>query len=127
PTTWTAGLLKLSGASAKRGAGNVTVQGATAASALSILSTVTNGVDDSATLNLFGGGASGVADQGYADLGAGINEVVGSLRLNNVAQANGITYGSSGSAALFQSDEYFSGSGVVTVGLAGDFDGNGSV
>ena len=126
-TTVTAGMLAVSGASATLGTGNVTVLGTTIGSALVIESGVTSALDDGATLNLIGGGTAGVADQGYADLGAGINEVIVSLLLNGVMQANGITYGSTASSALFQSDEYFAGAGVVSVGLLGDFNSDGSV
>jgi hypothetical protein len=123
----TAGALSVLGATATLGTGNVTVQGTTAGTALLIQSGVDNAIDNAATLNLLGGGTAGVADQGYADLGAGINEIIGSLLLNGAPQANGITYGSTASGALFQSDEYFTGTGVVSVGLPGDFNGDGSV
>jgi autotransporter-associated beta strand protein len=126
-TSVTAGVLSIAGASAGLGAGNVTVQGAT--SALSISSGVGDAIDDGATVNLFGGGTSGVADQGYADLGAGINEAVGSLLLNGVVQPNG-TYGSSLSSATFKLNEYFAGLGILTVGptiFAGDYNDDGTV
>jgi autotransporter-associated beta strand protein len=126
-TTVSAGMLTISGASARLGRGNVTVQGTSAGTALTIQSGVTDAINDGATLSLFGGGAAGVADQGYASLGAGINESVGALILNGVAQATGLTFGSTGSSAVVQSDEYFAGAGVVSVGLPGDFNGNGSV
>ncbi len=120
-TTVSAGVLTVSGTSASLGDGNVTVMGTTAGTALLIQSGVNDAINDGATLNLLGGGAAGVADQGYANLGAGINEVVGSLLLSGVTQVNGITYGSTSSSALIQSNEYFAGAGVVSVGLLGDF------
>jgi hypothetical protein len=47
-------------------------------------------------------------------LDSGVNETVGSLLLNGVLQPGG-TYGSSASGAMFPNDEYFSGTGVLTV------------
>ncbi len=96
-TTVSAGTLTVSGGNGRLGTGSVTVQGAT--SALSI-QTGNNVIDDAATLSLFGGGAAGIADQGYANIGVGLNETVGSLLLGGVAQANGITYGSTSSGAV---------------------------
>jgi len=113
-TTVAAGLLTLSGASAKLGTSNVTVQGTTAGTALQIQSGVTNAIVNTATLSLLGGGTAGVADRGYIDLGAGINETVNMLLLNGVVQGPG-TYGSSASSATFKINEYFAGSGIVTV------------
>ena len=55
-----------------------------------------------------------MADQNFAILGAGVNEVVGGLVLGGVSQAPG-TYGSTASGAQFQNDEFFSGTGTVTV------------
>jgi autotransporter-associated beta strand protein len=130
-TTISAGLLTVSGDAASLGLSNVTVQGTTAGTALVIESGVDNAIDDAATLNLFGGGAAGVADQGYANLGEDITEIVGTLLLNGVAQPNG-TYGSSLSAATFKLDEYFTGTGILQVGatpaiLAGDYNDDGVV
>ena len=126
-TTVSAGLLSISGAAAKLGAGSVTVQGTAAGTALAIQSGVTNAIDDGAVLSLLGGGTPGVADQGYANLGAAINEIVDALLLGGAAQINGLTYGSTLSGALIQSDEYFAGTGVVSVGLLGDFNNDNSV
>jgi autotransporter-associated beta strand protein len=123
------GLLAVTGATAKLGSGNVTVQdaGIGAGAGLLIQTGVANAIDDGATLSLLGGGAANVADAGFAFLEAGIDEGVGSLLLGGMAQANGITYGSTTSSALFQSDEYFGGSGLVSVGLPGDFNDDNSV
>ena len=126
-TTVSGGSLIISASSATLGSGNVTVQGAAAGTSLVIQSGVANAINDSALLSLEGGGTADVADQGYASLGAGTNEFVGSLFLGLVAQAQGLTYGSTSSGAAVQSDEYFSGTGIVSVGLLGDFNGDGSV
>ncbi len=128
-TTVADGTLVISGASATLGNGNVTVQGTTPGTALLIQSGVANAIDDIATMNLFGGGTAGVADQGYVDLGAGISEVIGSLFLNGVMQPNG-TYGATGSGATHVMDEYFAGSGILSVGaliFAGDYNDDGFV
>jgi autotransporter-associated beta strand protein len=126
-TTLAAGTLTVPGASAHLGTGDVTIQGTTAGTALVIQTGVGNAINDVASLSLAGGGTLGVADQGYANLGSGTNEFVGSLLLGLVAQAQGLTYGSTVSGAVVQSDEYFSGSGIVSVGLLGDFNDDGSV
>jgi autotransporter-associated beta strand protein len=113
------GTLDVSGASATLGTGDVTVHSANlvfanAVAVLKIESGVANAIANSATLSLAGGNAAGVADDGYADLGTGVNEVVGNLVLGGVPQAPG-TYGSTASTATFQNDEYFAGAGIVTV------------
>jgi fibronectin-binding autotransporter adhesin len=126
-TTISGGLLAVSGSAASLGTGNLTVQGPSAGSALAIQSGVANAISDIATLNLLGGGTAGVADQGYIDLGAGLNERIGLLQLGGVAQARGVTYGSAASGAMIQSDEYFAGTGVISVGIFGDFNGDNSV
>jgi fibronectin-binding autotransporter adhesin len=112
------------------GAGNVAINSnATNPTKLQIDSTVAsiNAIADTATLTLAGGGTVDVADDGYADLGTGVNERVGALVLGTTAQSNGLTYGSTTSSALIQSDEYFANAGIVQVGLLGDFNGNGTV
>ena len=77
----------VSGATAKLGTGNVTVQSTSATiTVLSIASGVANAITDTATLSLAGGGTAGVADQNYASLGAGINEVVGALILGGATK-----------------------------------------
>ena len=123
-----AGTLSVTGATAKLGTTNVTVNGTTAGTSLSIATGVTNAITDTATLSLLGGGTGGTPDQGFATLNTGINEKVAALLLGGVAQFTGITYGSTASAALIQSNEYFAAtSGIVTVGLLGDFNNNNSV
>ncbi len=69
------------------------------------------------------------SDRTYISLGAGINEVIGGLILNGETKAAG-TYGATGSGATNIFDEYFAGSGIVTVGgslLAADFNNSGGV
>ena len=89
----------------------MTVQGTTAGTALTIQSGVNNAIDNSATLSLLGGGTLGVAEQGYADISDDINEVINALLLGGAPQPYGLTYGSTASSALVQSDEYFAGAG----------------
>jgi autotransporter-associated beta strand protein len=113
-TTVSAGLLSVSGAAAKLGTGNVSVLGTTNGAVLAIQSGVTNAIDNTALLSLFGGGTPGVADRGYAQLAGGINETVSKLSLNGALQGPG-TYGSTSSGATFKNNEYFSGSGIITV------------
>ncbi len=81
-TTLQAGSLTVSGASARLGTGNVTVQNSSGVTTvLSIQSGVLDAISDSASLNLAGGGTAGVADQSYAYLGDGVNEIVHALIL----------------------------------------------
>ena len=114
------GILVASGSTATFGAGNVTVDNTASPvsiARLRIESGVGNAIADTATLSLAGGGSAGVADQGYADLGTGVNETVGNLILAGSPQVAG-TYGSTTSAATFQNNEFFSGSGIITVVVA---------
>lgn len=113
-TTVSAGVLSVAGTSASLGAGNVTVLGTTDSSALAIQSGVSNAIANTALLSLSGGGTAGVADRGFADLGSGINETVLGLLLGGVPQSPG-TYGSTLSSAAFKNNEYFSGTGIITV------------
>jgi hypothetical protein len=123
--TVTGGSLTVSGASATFGAGNLTVNAGSAA----ISTGVTNAILDSATLTLLGGGTAGTADVGFISLAAGINERVASLFLGATNFTTG-TFGATGSGATNIFDEYFSGSGIITVGpagLPGDFNSDGKV
>lgn len=119
------GTLIVSGASATLGTGNVVVDNTgtddlgvpyllDARAILTIETGVLNAINDTATLSLKGGLTPNLADQGYANLGLGVNELVGGLFLGGVAQTFG-TYGSSASGAQFQFDEYFAGNGIITV------------
>jgi autotransporter-associated beta strand protein len=126
-TTVSAGVLNLSGANARLGSGNVTVLGTTGGTSLVVQAGVTDAINDGATLSLLGGGFFSVPDYGFANLGAGINEAVASLLLGGTSQANGLTYGSTASSALIKSDEYFAGTGLLSVGLPGDFNNDNSV
>jgi hypothetical protein len=99
------------------GTGDVTVDhtaSPTSIARLFIRSGVVDAIGDTATLSLAGGGTPGLADQGFVDVGAGINETVGGLKLAGVAQPAG-TYGSSLSSATYTNDEFFAGSGIITV------------
>jgi hypothetical protein len=104
----------VAGANGRLGIGSVSVP-AGANSHLRITAGVLDGIADAATLNLAGGGTAGTADQGYALLDGGINEIVGTLVLGGVTQTNLGTYGSTVSTATFQNDEYFSGAGVISL------------
>ena len=63
---------------------------------------------------LAGGGSSNSADNGFAELAAGVNEILASLILGTEVQPPG-TYGSTASAATFKDNEFFSGPGMLTV------------
>jgi hypothetical protein len=70
-----------------------------------------------------------MADVGYIELGAGINELIGSLVLGTSTFTSG-TFGATGSGAQNIMDEYFAGTGIITVssaGLAGDYNADGVV
>lgn len=130
-TTVLSGALKVDGASATLGTGNVTVNGTTDGTSLSIESGVLNAIADTAMLTLAGGGpVAGTADRNFINLGAGINEIVGGLVLGSDAMSPG-TYGATGSGAGNILDEYFTGAGIVTVAsssfLAADFNNDNSV
>jgi fibronectin-binding autotransporter adhesin len=136
-TTVNAGTLAATGSSVTAfGTGNVSVVSAGAAfggsfAKLAIQSGATNAIADTATLSLAGGNVAAVADDGYADLSAGINETVGGLVLGGTTETIAGTYGSSTSGATFQFDEYFAGSGMITLappaGVPGDYNNNGTV
>lgn len=111
-TTVTGGTLVAGGASGSLGTGSVTVQNT--AIKLTIQTGVVSAIGDAATLTLAGGGTAGTADAGFVDLGTGVSEIVGGLVLGALPQAPG-TYGSTLSLATFKDDEYFAGSGIVTV------------
>ena len=126
-TTVNGGSLTVSGATATISAGDLTVSSGSA----SISAGVANALADTAILTLLGGGTAGVADTGFINLGAGINETINMLVLGATTQAIG-TYGSSSSSATFQLDEYFSGTGILTItsgpaGVPGDYNNNGVV
>ena len=119
------GSLTASGASATFGAGNVTVNAGSAAIAAGVANAIANG----ATLTLLGGGTAATADVGFINLATGINEQVAGLVLGATPQLAG-TYGATGSGATNINDEYFLGSGIITVaapGLPGDFNSDGKV
>lgn len=113
------GTVLVSGNVATLGTGNVTVNSANLSFAgssarLVIEAGVGDAIANTAILSLAGGRTAGMADDGYISLGDGVNETVGGLVLGGVAQGPG-SYGSTASAATFQDNEYFSGTGIVTV------------
>jgi fibronectin-binding autotransporter adhesin len=55
------------------------------------------------------------------------NASVGALSLAGSPQNYGLTYGSLASSAAIKSNVYFSGTGIVTVGTAGDYNHSGEV
>jgi autotransporter-associated beta strand protein len=115
-TNVNAGTLVVSSPLATLGTGNVTITAGT----LRISSDVTNAIADTAAVDIVGG---------KLNLELGINDLVASLMLGGLPQAGG-TYGSTASAATFQNDVYFSGSGILTVpgpSLPGDFNNDGKV
>jgi autotransporter-associated beta strand protein len=95
-----------------------------------------NTIPDTAFLNVTGGGAANTADRGYVDIFSGIDEVVGGLMLGGVIYGPG-TYGiGAPNPGLTNPDEYFTGSGTITVSatacgggvcVPGDYNGNGIV
>jgi autotransporter-associated beta strand protein len=126
-TTVNGGSLTVSGAPATVSAGDLTVSAGSAA----ISAGVTNALADTAILTLLGGGTPNVADTGFMNLGAGINETIDMLVLGATTQVMG-TYGSSLSGAMFMLDEYFAGTGILTVTsgpavLPGDYNNDGKV
>ncbi len=99
---------------------------ATAISRLTIPSGVVNAIGDHATLSI--DGLNDVSFRSaFAELGNGIDEVVGKLVLAGTTQLSGVSYGSSTSTALFQNDTFFTGGGEIQVGTPGDFNGDGNV
>jgi autotransporter-associated beta strand protein len=111
------GILQLFGANADLGLGDVTVSNATSPDSIARLSITTGVLDaiaNSATVTLAGGGTFGVADQSFIELGVGVDEIVAGLILGSTLMGPG-TYGSTGSLAAFKSDEFFSGTGIITV------------
>jgi hypothetical protein len=117
------------------GAGDVSVLNAGAMNAgraaRITISSTDDVIADNATLSLAGGGAANTADDGFASLSTGVNETVGRLILGGSTQTLAGTYGSTSSAATYQFDEYFSGSGVINLvpvtEADGDFDADGDV
>lgn len=135
-TTVNGGRMEVSGTDATFGDGDVFVRnpalvltnGAGIAGAISrlVISTgVSNAISDTAVLSIDG------SMRGIVELGAGINETVGSLILGGVVQTAAGSYGAPGSGANFELDQFFAGSGVVTIaaspGLNGDYNGDGTV
>ncbi|HEY3392786.1 MAG TPA: PEP-CTERM sorting domain-containing protein [Lacipirellulaceae bacterium] len=118
------GSLTASGAAATFGGGDVTVNAGSAAISAGVLDAIL----DTATLTLAGGGTANMADVGFINLGDGIDERIGSLVLGTSTFTSG-TFGATGSGATNIFDEYFLGSGIITVGggLPGDYNNDGKV
>jgi fibronectin-binding autotransporter adhesin len=111
-TSLRGGTIIAAAASGALGSGNVIVE--SGAVKLTIQTGVLSAIADSATLSLAGGGVPNVADNGFAELAAGVNEILTGLVLGTAAQPPG-TYGSTLSSATFRSNEFFSGPGILTV------------
>lgn len=130
------GTLEARAATTSLGTGDVTILSGSgllnpaAVSKLIIQAADNNAIADTATLSLAGGKGAGVADDGFVELFT--DEVVGSLVLGAMTMAPGV-YGSTLSAAPLanQFDEFFAGTGTVTVaaaaGVLGDYNGDGTV
>jgi autotransporter-associated beta strand protein len=101
------------------GTGDVTVNNASSpdsAARITLQAGATDAINDLSFLSLAGGFATGgVTPSGFAILDAGINETVGGLVLGGTTQTTPGTYGSTSSGAMFQSDVFFQGNGVVTL------------
>jgi fibronectin-binding autotransporter adhesin len=113
-TTVGAGILQIGDGTlttSKLGAGNVEV---CAGATLLIKARVTNAIADTADISL-----DDVGDvfYGMLSLESGINETVHGLILGGTGMPAG-TYGSSTSAATYKLDNYFAGSGILTVTAA---------
>ncbi len=119
------GSLTVSGSTATFGDGDVTVNAGSAAISAGVLDAIL----DTATVTLLGGGTANMADVGFINLAAGIDELIGSLVLGTTTFTSG-TFGATGSGATNIFDEYFLGGGIITVGgagLAGDYNNDGKV
>jgi autotransporter-associated beta strand protein len=105
------------------GAGDVVVSPTVSADSVLLLENNTGLPDDAALRLNSAAGFAGKVDLGFA---MGAEEVVGSLFLNGVAQAEG-TYGASGSGADVIDNTYFSGSGRLRVGGLGNITVTGTL
>jgi autotransporter-associated beta strand protein len=137
-TTLNGGRMQVSGATATFGTGDVFVldpgtalnagPGASFGIARLIISQgVANAIADNKQLSIAGGFTDDALPASFAELQTDVNEVVGSLKLGGIDQLNGRTYGSMSSSAMVKNDEFFSGTGMVAVGLLGDYDGSQTV
>lgn len=98
-------------------------------SRLTIPSGVLNAIADDAMLSIDGFNDINFRSA-FAELGDGVNELVGSLVLGGVLQTAAGTYGSTSSLATFQFDEFFTGTGMITIpapGQEGDHNEDGIV
>ncbi|MDF3129327.1 PEP-CTERM sorting domain-containing protein [Kiritimatiellaeota bacterium B1221] len=94
------------------GTGNVLVEQTAADTTAQLIfaSGISDAMSSSATLSLisFSGNYANV------DLGSGVNQTIAGLFFDGASQAAG-TWGASGSGATFENDDWFTGSGVITV------------
>ncbi len=68
-----------------------------------------------------------IANSGIVNVNATFNASTPALSLDGLPQNFGLTYGSLASSAVIKSDVHFAGTGIVTVGLAGDYNVSGEV
>ena len=68
-----------------------------------------------------------VASGGLVNVNNNFNVSTPALSLDGSPQTFGLTYGSLASSAAIKSDVYFAGTGIVTVGTAGDYNISGEV
>ncbi len=94
------------------GTGDLIIQetSGTSTAQLSILAGISDALYSTATISLF----SDSGNYATLDLGAGVNQSIAGLSFDGSSQAAG-TWGASGSGASNINDDWFSGSGVVTV------------
>ncbi|MDQ8206329.1 hypothetical protein QEH52_02335 [Coraliomargarita sp. SDUM461003] len=95
------------------GSGNIRVEesSGTSTASLEITDGVVDAISDSGLLYLGSFGGTNFSTVALAD---GVNETIGGLYFDNVLQAFG-TWGATGSGATFINDDWFSGTGVLTV------------
>jgi autotransporter-associated beta strand protein len=91
------------------GSGNVDIH---SGGQINILTGVTTAFGANAILSIAGGGTMGIADTGFLNLGD--NDAVLGLILAGIIQEPG-TYGATGSGATNINDEFFAGTGILTV------------
>jgi fibronectin-binding autotransporter adhesin len=115
-----AGTLELTGASTFSGATTVSA-GTLKLGASGSLASARIIVSSGATLQLAGSASlantAALDASGLIQLGAGVKEQVGALSLGGVIQPDKTSYGSTASTATIRNDIYFSGPGILLVGV----------